>query len=182
MFSSLEKFSSASKAQLESQLAALNVQANKAVAAGEQVVSLNTSAAKAYLAESTVAIQQLLSAKDPKEFFALANSHAMQSKEKAVAYGHQLHGAISSIRAEITATVEAQIADTRTKVAALVDEVTKSAPAGSEKAVEILKSVIASANAGSDQLTKATKTAAEAVEVQFKEVAAQVIQGSKQAA
>ena len=181
MFSNLEKFSSASKAQFESQIAAFNVQANKAVAAGEQVIALNTAAAKAYLDESKAAAQQLLSAKDLKEFFALANSQAMQSAEKAVSYGRQLNETISGIKADFTATVEMQMADAKSKVIALVGDVTKSAPAGSEKAVEILKSVIASANAGSDQLTKATKKAAEAVEVQFTEVADQVIQGTKHA-
>ena len=64
---------------------------------------------------------------------------------------------------------------------ALVDEVTRSVRAGSEKTVETLKSVIASANAGSDQLTKAARKAAEAVEVQFSEVADRVIQGTRHA-
>ena len=181
MLSNLEKFSSTSKAQLESHLAALNVQAHKAVAAGEKVMALNTAAAKAYFDESKFTAQQLLSTKDPKAFFALATSQAMQSAEKAVAYGHQLHEAISSIKADFTATAEVQVAEAKGKAIALLDEVTKGVPTGSEKTVEILKSVITSANAGSEQLAKATRKAAEAVEVQFTEVADQVIQGTRQA-
>lgn len=181
MFSNLERFSSASKSQLETQLAALNFQARQAVAAGEKVIALNAAAAKAYFDESKVTAQQLLSAKDPTAFFALVTSHATQSAEKAAAYGHQFKDAISGIKADFTATAEEQIADAKGKVIALVDEVTKHAPAGTEKAVEILKSAIASANAGSDQLTEATKKAAESIEVQFTEVANQVIQGSKHA-
>ena len=182
MFSNLEKFSSASKEQLETSLASLNAQAQKAVAAGEQMVALNTAAAKAYFDESKVAAQQLLSAKDPNTFFSLATSQVTQSVEKAAAYGQQLQNTMSSIKADFTATAEEQMAEIKDKVAAMVDEVTKSAPAGSEKAVDIFKSVVASAHAGSDQLTQATKKAAEAVEVQFTQVADQVIQGSKQAA
>ena len=144
-------------------------------------MALNTAVAKAYLDESRAATQQLLSAKDPKAFFALATSQAMQNAEKAAAYGHQLHETMSSIKADFTATAEVQFAEAKGKVIALVDEVTKNVPAGSEKAVEMLKSFVASANSGSDQLTKATKKAAEAVEVQFTEVADQVIQGSKHA-
>jgi len=181
MFSNLEKFSSASKAQFESQFSAFNVLANKALAVGEKVIAVNTAAAKAYLDDSKVVAQQLLSAKDPQAFFALVSTQAKQGAEKAAAYGHQLTEVISSAKADLTKAAEQQIADGKNQVVALVDQVTKSAPAGSEKAVEMLKSVIGSANDGYDQLTKTSKQAVEAVEAQVAKATNQLTQSTKQA-
>jgi len=181
MFSNLEKFSSASKAQFESQFSAFNVLANKALAVGEKVIAVNTAAAKAYLDDSKVVAQQLLSAKDPQAFFALVSTQAKQGAAKAAVYGHQLTEVISSAKADLTKAAEQQIADGKNQVVALVDQVTKSAPAGSEKAVEMLKSVIGSANDGYDQLTKTSKQAVEAVEAQVAKATNQLTQSTKQA-
>lgn len=71
---------------------------------------------------------------------------------------------MSSINADFTKVAQEQIAESKDKVGALVDDVIKNAPAGSENAVALLTSIISSANAGYNQLSKSTKQAAETVE------------------
>ena len=50
------------------------------------------------------------------------------------------------------------------KIATMVNDVTKNAPAGSEQVVAMVKNAIVSANAGFDQMTKSAKQAADTLE------------------
>ncbi|MFX4377395.1 TIGR01841 family phasin, partial [Acinetobacter baumannii] len=81
-------------------------------------------------------------AKDPQEFFTLTSSHAQPTLEKSVAYSRHLSGIFSSTQAELTKAAEAQIAEVNRKVVAMIDEVAKNAPAGSEQAISMFKSAI----------------------------------------
>lgn len=164
MFSIPEQFSTATKANLESQLAIFSALTGKAFEGFEKIVELNLTAAKASLEESTASARQLLAAKDPQEFFSLTAAQAQPTSEKVIAYGRHLAAIASGAQAEFTKAAETQIAETNRKVIALVDEVSKNAPAGSEKAVEILRSAIGNANAGYEQFTKTSKQAAETIE------------------
>ena len=87
----------------------------------------------------------------------------------------------AGLKADFEKTAEAQIADSKSKVAALIDEAIKNAPAGSEQAVAILKSAIGNADAGYEQLTKAVKQAAETVEAQVAKASEQLTQAVSKA-
>ena len=163
MFSIPEQFSSATKTNLEAQFALFSSLTSKAFEGIEKIVELNLTAAKATLEESTSAAKQLLSAKDPQEFFSLSAAQAQPSAEKAIAYGRHLAAITSGTQAEFSKAAESQIAETNRKVLSLVEEVTKNAPAGSENAVAILKSAIGNANAGYEQFSKTSKQAVEAI-------------------
>ena len=182
MFSNLEKFSSATNALFESQFSTFNALASKVVEGGEKAIALNIAAAKAYAEESNVVAQQMFSAKDPQAFFALVATQAKLNADKAASYGSHLTEIVSSIKADFTKAAEAQIADSKTKVTALVDEVIKNAPAGSENAVAMLKSVVSNANAGYEQLTKTTRQAVETVEAHVAKATDQLSQAVKKAA
>ncbi len=179
MFSNLEKLSAATKALFESQLATFNTLANKAAESGQKAIALNVTAAKAAAEESTVSAQQLLSTKDPQAFFELAAKQAKLNAEKAASFGQQLTEIMTGVNADFTKTAEAQIAESRSKVAALVGEVIKNAPAGSENAVAMLKSVIDSANAGFEQVTKAQKQTAETVKAHMAKATDQLSKAAK---
>ncbi len=166
MFSNQEQFTSATKDLFESQIAAFRELGSKTIKGVEKVVALNTAVAKEYAEESSVVAHQLFSAKDPQAFFTLATEQAKLNADKAATYGRRLTEIVSNINADLTKTTEAQIVDSKNKVTALVDEVVKSAPAGSENVVAILKSVIGNASTGYEQLTKATKQTVETVEAQ----------------
>ncbi|PFH09338.1 phasin family protein [Collimonas sp. PA-H2] len=164
MFSFHEQFAAATKAHFEAQLALLNTLTTKTFEGVEKVIELNLSAAKASLEESSGAAKQLMSAKDPQEFLTISAAQAKPGAEKAAAYGRHLAGIASGTQAELTRAAEAQVAETSRKINALIEEVSKNAPAGSENAIAILKSVISNANAGYEQLTKNAKQAVETLE------------------
>jgi len=186
MFTIPEQFSAATKANFESQFAMFTALTNKAFESVEKIVDLNINVAKASMEESSAAAKQLFGAKDPQDFFSLSAAQAQPSAEKALAYSRHLASIASSTGAEFTKAAEAQIAETNRKIVALVDEVSKNAPAGSEQAVAFVKSAIGNANAGYEQLSKSTKQAVEALEgnvnsavSQFSQAATKTAKASK---
>jgi phasin family protein len=174
-----EQFSAATKANFEAQIAFLTAFTNKTFESVEKIIDLNMNVAKASLEESTATAKQILSAKDPQEFFSLTAAQAQPSAEKAIAYGRHLANIASSAQAEFTKAAEDQIAETNRKVIALVEEVTKNAPAGSESAVAFVKSAIGNASAGFEQLSKTSKQAAETLEANITTATNQFVQAAE---
>ena len=165
MFAVPEQFSAATKTNFDAFFTAYTDMTNKAFEGVSKVVDLHLNLARTSLDDSAATAKQLLAAKDPQEFFAVSAAQAQPSTDKALAYGRQLASIASSTQAELSKAAEAQIAETNRKVIALVDEVSKNAPAGSENVIAFVKSSIGNANAGYEQLTKTTKQAVEAMEV-----------------
>lgn len=177
-----EQFSAATKANFEAQIALLTALTNKTFESVEKIIDLNMNVAKASLEESTATAKQILAAKDPQEFFSLTAAQAQPSAEKAIAYGRHLANIASSAQAEFTKAAEEQIAETNRKVVALVEEVTKNAPAGSESAVAFVKSAIGNASAGFEQFSKTTKQAAETMEANMNTATSQFVQAAEKTA
>ncbi len=179
MFSIPEQFSTVAKANFEAQLSILTALTSKAFESVEKVVDLNINVAKASLEDSAITARQLLSAKDPQEFFSLSAAQAQPTAAKAIAYGRHLAGIASSAQAELTRAAEEQFAETGRKVSALVDDVSKNAPAGSENVIAIVKSAIGNANAGYEQFSKTTKQAVEAMEANMNSAVNQFSQAAE---
>ncbi len=164
MFTSATQLSNATKAGIDSHLAALNEFATKALTTVAEVAELNMATAKASLEHASAAAQQVLAAKDAQEVMQLTSAHAQPNAEKAIAYGRQLASIASKTQAELAKATETQMAETSRQVNKLIDELSKAAPAGSEKAIEMLKASVANSHSAYEQLTKATKHAIETIE------------------
>jgi len=164
MFAIPEQFSNATKANLESQFALMSSLTSKTFESMEKLVELNINVARASLSDSSTTARQLLAAKDPQEFFQLSAAQAQPNAEKALSYSRQLASIASGTGAEFSKAAESQIVEANRKVIALVDEVSKNAPAGSETFVAAVKTAISNANAGYEQFSKTTKQAVEAIE------------------
>lgn len=169
MFKNADQFSNATKATIDSQLTAMNDFATKAFQSVAELVELNISTAKASLEHASAAAHQFMDAKDPQEIIALTSSQAQPNAEKALAYGKHLASISAKAQADFTKAAEARMAETTRHVSTLIDDLSKSAPAGSEKAIEMLKETIVKASAGYEQLTKATKQATETMEEKINE-------------
>jgi phasin family protein len=176
-----EQFSAATKTNLESQLALLTALTGKAFESVEKVIELNMNVAKAALEESTSNARQLLAAKDAQEFIALTSSQVQPNADKATSYSREVMTIVSGLQAEVTKAAENQIGEHSRKLASLVDEVSKSAPAGSENVVAFMKTAIANANAGYEQLTKSTKQAVETMGANMNNAATQMSQAASKA-
>lgn len=176
-----EQFSAATRTNLETQLALLTAMTGKTFESVEKVIELNMNVAKAALEESTSNVRQLLAAKDPQEFIALSTSQAQPNAEKAASYGREVMAIMSGLQAEVTKAAESQIGEHSRKFASLVEEVSKTAPAGSENVVAFMKTAIANANAGYEQLSKSGKQAVEAMGANMNTAAAQMSQAASKA-
>lgn len=164
MFTIPEQLSTASKANIEANLALLSNLTNKAFENVGKIAELNLAAAKSSLEESNAAAKQLFAAKDAHEWFSFSAAYAQPAAEKVQAYLRHLASIASEAQAEFTKTAETQIAESSRKVLELVEELSKNAPAGSENAVALVKSAIGNVSAGYEQFSKSAKQAAETIE------------------
>jgi phasin family protein len=173
-----DQLSSATKSQLESQLALFSALSGTVFESMEQMMELNIVVAKATLEESGENLQQLLAAKDAQELLALSASQVQPAMEKAMAYGRQLTSIASSAQAEFVKTAEEQLSETNRKAVGLVEDISKSAPPGSENVLTLMKSAIGNTNAGYEQFSKTVKQATEAFETNMNLANAQFTQSS----
>ncbi|CAB3747389.1 phasin family protein [Paraburkholderia humisilvae] len=173
-----EQFAAAQKANLET----LFGLTNKAFEGIEKLVELNLQVVKSTLAEGQENAQRALSVKDAQELLALQASFTQPVAEKVLSYGRHLYEIASATQAEFTRVAEAQYEEQNRKVQALVENVAKNAPAGSETAVAVIKSAITAANTTYETVHKATKQAVEIAESNFNAAATAASKAASQAA
>ncbi|AOI97578.1 MULTISPECIES: phasin family protein [Burkholderia] len=173
-----EQIAAAQKANLES-LFGLTTKAFEGV---EKLIELNLQVVKSSLAESQENAQRLLSVKDAQELIALQASLSQPVAEKVLSYSRHLYEIASSTQAEFAKVAEAQFDEQNKKVQALVDNVAKNAPAGSETAVAALKSALNAANTTYETVQKAAKQAVEIAETNFNAAAAVATKAASAAA
>jgi phasin family protein len=173
-----EQFAAAQKAHFES-LFGLTTKAFEGV---EKLVELNLQVVKSTLAESQENVQRALSVKDAQELLALQASLTQPIAEKVLSYSRHLYEIASATQAEFSKVAEAQYEEQNRKVQALVDNVAKNAPAGSETAVAALKSALNAATTTYETVQKAAKQAVEIAETNFNAAAAVATKAANSAA
>ena len=181
MFTNPEQFASATKALFEFQLMTFNTLTSKAVQGVEQVLALNMATARAGMEEGIAAGTEISQARDPKAALAAAAAQVQPGVAGAKAYKQQLDEIIKDIHTEFTSAAEAHVAEAKSNLSALIYDVTKNVPPGSENAVAIVKAAIDNAFLGYEQVTKATQQAVKTVEEQIAKASAQVAQASDKA-
>ena len=158
-----EQIAAAHKANLETFFGLTN----KAFECVEKLVELNLQVVKATLAENVEHAKKALTAKDAQELLSVQTAAVQPLAEKVLAYSRHLYEIASDTQTEFSKAAEAQIAENSRKLQALVDNVSKNAPAGSESAVALVKSALSAANNAYDSVQKATKQAVELAESNF---------------
>jgi phasin family protein len=123
----------------------------------EKFVKFNLGAARAAFAQSVEGAQAAASVKDVQDLIALRTKVAEQGVQTAVAYSRHLYELASEAQAEYSALAEEAFGVYSKGVAEFVDKASKSAPAGSDVAVNAFKSTIAATTAAFDQFQKASK-------------------------
>lgn len=130
----------------------------------EKLVDLNMKVIKASLGEAAEQSQQVSELKDPQEAVAFVSSLAQPNAEKAIAYTKNVYDILSNVSNELIKLTETQVAEGQQQIAETIDQLAKNAPTGSESAVALLKSSLATANTAYDSLNKAAKQAVEVAE------------------
>ena len=152
-----EKFVAANKAAVDSLLSV----ANTALASAERIAALNLNTARASLEDSVANAKALSGAKTPQDAAAVASALTQPSIDKATAYARSVYEITSQTQGELTKMVEAQFGDMQKTFAGLIEQATKSAPAGSESAVAAVQSAIAAATTAFGSMNAAAKQFAE---------------------
>lgn len=158
MFPIPEQLSQAAKTQLETQLSIFNTFTSKAFEGAQKVIALNVSTARASVEQSSDAVQQLLGAKDTREFISLSTAQA-PSLDKVLAYGRELFSIASQTQAELLQTAKDQLGAART-VAETARPVALAAPVA---AAETAALVVEAARPVTDPVAEAAAAAAAAV-------------------
>ena len=148
-----EQFVAANKAAVDSLLAV----ANTALASAERIAALNLNTARATLEDSVTSAKAVLGAKDAQEAASIQASLAQPAVEKAVAYSRSVYEITSQTQEELAKMVQAQFGDFQKSVAGMVEQVAKSAPAGSEGAVAAIQNAIAAANSAFGNMSVVAK-------------------------
>ncbi|ETF00832.1 granule protein PhaP [Advenella kashmirensis W13003] len=130
----------------------------------EKLVDLNLKVIKATLGEVAEQSQQVAEIKDPQEAAAFVSSLAQPNSEKAIAYTRHVYDIVSGVSNELIKLTEAQVAEGQQQVSEAIDQLAKNAPTGSESAVALMKSSLATVSTAYDSMNKAAKQAAEVAE------------------
>lgn len=164
-----EQIIAANKANLE----ALEGAAKKAFAGAEKLVDLNMTASKAALGESLSHAKAVMSVKTPQEFMSLQTAFFQPLAEKSVAYFQHVQAIATEGSADFTKQMEANMAEAQKAFTASMDQMVKSAPAGSEAAVAAFQSAMS-------QGQKAVETAQATIKKASATAQANFVAASKQ--
>lgn len=138
-----------------------NTVATTAFEGAKKLLELNVQAAKAASEESTAQLKALMAAKDVKSLnellTGLFTDFAKPDGTKAAAYVKQVVDISTATGTEVGSLIEKQVSTSQKQLLDAVDALSKSAPAGSEGVVNMLKQSVVSANAAYEQVNSATK-------------------------
>lgn len=160
MLTTPEQFAQINKAAFET----FQTIALKSVESFEKLAELNIQAAKTSIAESAEQMKALLAAKDPKAATEVMMGSAQPAADKVTAYAKHVYDIATETSTELTKLFEKQVAEGNKQLHTAIDAMAKSAPAGSEGVVTLVKNAVSAANSAYDQVSKATKQAVELAE------------------
>lgn len=173
-----EQLTATHKANLQ----ALATVGNNAFAGFEKLVELNLAASKSMMDEGFATMQSVAGAKDPSEFLALQTSALQATAEKTTAYGKSLYALVAESGAELTQMVEGNMAQAQKSVSALVENVARNAPAGSEPALALFKSTVAASQNAIETARKSAKSSLAMAESNYAAMTNQVVKATRSAA
>ena len=153
MYNAQEQFAEFNKTNVAqaTKFAALSMES------AEKFVKFNLAATKAALAQSVEGAQAVSSVKDVQDLLALRTKLAEAQVQHAMGYSRHLYEIATEAQAGYSALAEEMFAVYTKGMASWVDSAAKSAPAGSESAINAFKSTIAATTAAFDQFSKAGK-------------------------
>lgn len=178
MLQPAEQFMAWNKAQMEASVRLAGI----ALSGAEKLLEVQMEAAKAALADGTRNAKTLAEIKDPKELAQLKTTLLQPSFEKATAYFKEVYDVAAGTQAEINKLFEEQVTQLNKQIVTGLDQLVKSAPAGSEAAVGAAKSAMSAINAAYENVSKTAKQFAEVTQANVSAAANQFAQSSKKKA
>jgi phasin family protein len=155
--------------------------AGVALQGAERILELQLKAAKAAFADSVESAKALASVRDIKELAALNDTLAQPTLNKASAYAKSVYDVTAATQAEFAKLADEQIAEFNKHVVTALDQMVKTAPAGSEVGIAALKSAIAAVNGTYENLSKISRQFADVTQTNIEAVTKQAVSGAKKA-
>lgn len=153
--------------------------AGVALHGAERILDLQVKVTKNAIADSVESAKAIAGAKDLQQLAAIKDSMTQPTIDKATAYAKNVYDVATETQAEFGKLVEEQFAEINKQVVTTLDKMVKTAPAGSEVGISALKSAIAAANSGYDNISKVAKQFAEATQSNIEAAAKQAVSGVK---
>ena len=157
---SLEQLASAQKANVDT----LFGLADKVVDGVQKMMAINVKLGRALLTQTQDGVLRALSAAEPGPSGAGAATPAVAIPEYLQSYPREVFELLSGLQAEFARLAQAQCEAYSRRAQTLVEDVAKSAPAGSEAAVAAWKSAMDATNTLVDTVQKSYRQTAEFVE------------------
>ena len=153
----------------------------------QKLAELNYAASKDALVNTQDGIQQVLTAKDPKQMTELLSAETLQAVgSQAVAYQKRVSKVLRDSNKEFANVVDASIDQLQDGFQDWINTVSANAPAGSDAFLSSFKTVYGSALQGFEQFRAASKeafvTAEKTAEQAIEAVQGQMVQAKKSAA
>lgn len=128
----------------------------------EKLVDLNLKASKAVFEDVAAKSQEAIELKDAQEILAFTSS--LVRPDQAVAYSKHVYEILSDVQGDLNKLAEAQLNEGQKQVSDAIEQISRNAPTGSEGAVALLKSSLATATNAYETVTKAARQAADVAE------------------
>jgi phasin family protein len=180
MYNVSEQLTSTNKAGVETFMTI----ANATFAGAERLAALNLNAARTFIENSAANTRALLAVKDLEALVSLQKSLAQPDAEEAADYSRRVYEIATQTHEALSQVVEGQVSELNKNLGLALDKAVKTAPAGSDLAVNALRSAISAANSAYDSMSKAAKQATEMAEANLAAATAAVtpIKSGKKAA
>ena len=155
--------------------------AGVALEGAERLLDLQLKTAKSALSDGLENARILASVRDFEQLTALKDTLVQPTFEKATAYAKRAYDVATETQTDLNKLVEEQVTEFNKQVISALDQIVKTAPAGSEVGIAAMKSTLAAVNSGFDNLTKVAKQFGEATQSNMEVVANQTIEAAKKA-
>src|SRR3954469_14948101 len=172
MYQTPEQLIALNKANIEAALRFAGV----ALDGAERLFDLQLKTAKSALADGLQNARALTAVRDLDQLAGLKDTVVQPTFEKATAYAKEVYDVATAAQADLSKVVEEQVSEFNKQVISALDQLVKTAPAGSEVGIAAMKSTLAAVNTGFDNLTKVAKQFGEATQNNIEVVANQTIE------
>jgi len=130
----------------------------------EKLVDLNLKVARASLDEAVQKTQEALEVKDVQEAVNFTSGLVQPNVDKVAAYGKNVYDIVAGLQSSLTKLTEEQIAQAQRQMDDTIEQLAKNAPTGSEGAVALMKSSLATATSAYESAAKVARQASDAAE------------------
>ena len=131
----------------------------------QTLLDMQMKIAKAIFADNVKHSKSLVAAKDVQELTEIQTANTQPSTEKLTAYGRSLYSVVAETQSDLSKFFEGRFTEVNKTMTTALDLAVKNAPAGSEVAVNAVKSAMTAANQAYDAFSKVSRQVTEATEV-----------------